>query len=78
MRTTLNIDEDVLAAAKELSQMRGCSMGRVVSDLCRAAIFTGTNITKHARSAAGFRTIPCHGNVVTEEVVNAFREIEGI
>lgn len=38
MRTTLEIDEDLLVAAKELAAARGTTAGRVVSDLLRAAL----------------------------------------
>jgi hypothetical protein len=37
MRTTLDIDEDVLQAAKELGQMRGKTAGRILSELARKA-----------------------------------------
>ena len=33
MRTTLDIDEDVLETAKELAAKRGTTAGRVLSDL---------------------------------------------
>jgi hypothetical protein len=38
MRTTLDIDEDVLRLAKHLAQERAESLGRVVSDLIRRGI----------------------------------------
>ena len=38
MRTTLNIDDDVLQAAKELAAVRGLTAGRVLSDLARTAL----------------------------------------
>lgn len=38
MRTTLNIDDDVLQAAKELAAVRGLTAGRVLSDLARGAL----------------------------------------
>lgn len=38
MRTTLNIDDDVLQAAKELAAIRGLTAGRVISDLARTAL----------------------------------------
>jgi len=38
MRTTLNLDDDVLWAAKELAALRGVPMGRIVSDLLRVAL----------------------------------------
>jgi hypothetical protein len=38
MRTTLDIDDDVLLAAKELAQARGTTTGKVLSSLARAAL----------------------------------------
>jgi len=38
MRTTLDIDDDVLQAAKELAALRGMTAGQVVSELARRAL----------------------------------------
>jgi hypothetical protein len=38
MRTTLEIDDDVLSAAKELAEARQSTAGRVISDLARQAL----------------------------------------
>jgi hypothetical protein len=38
MRTTLDLDEDVLAAVKELAAARGATAGKVLSDLARQAL----------------------------------------
>jgi hypothetical protein len=38
MRTTMDVDIDLLQAAKELAEVRGTTMGRVVSDLLRKAL----------------------------------------
>lgn len=38
MRTTLDLDDDVLQAAKELAAIRGTTAGRVLSDLARKAL----------------------------------------
>lgn len=38
MRTTLAIDDDVLAAARALADQRGRSVGDIVSELCRRAL----------------------------------------
>ena len=35
MRTTLEIEDDVLVAAKELARSGGTTAGRVISDLVR-------------------------------------------
>ena len=38
MRTTVDIDDDVLQAAKEIGRRRGLTAGRVISDLLREAL----------------------------------------
>lgn len=38
MRTTLDLDEDVLQAAKELAAVQKTTAGKVVSDLVRKAL----------------------------------------
>lgn len=38
MRTTLNLDGDVLLAVKELAKLRGVTAGEVLSELARAAL----------------------------------------
>lgn len=38
MRTTLDIDDDILAAAKDLARVEGKTAGQVLSDLARRAL----------------------------------------
>ena len=38
MRTTVNLDEDVLQAAKELAAARGTTAGKVLSELARKGL----------------------------------------
>jgi len=38
VRTTLDLDEDVLQAAKELASARGTTAGKVISELARKAL----------------------------------------
>ncbi len=38
MRTTLDIDDDVLQAAKEIAEMRRLTAGQVLSQLARKAL----------------------------------------
>jgi hypothetical protein len=38
MRTTVNIDGDVLRAARELAALSGKTLGEVLSELARAAL----------------------------------------
>lgn len=38
MRTTVNLDDDVLRAVRELAALSGQTMGQVLSDLARTAL----------------------------------------
>lgn len=38
MRTTLDLDQDILAAVKEIAEGRGSTAGKVLSDLARRAL----------------------------------------
>ncbi len=38
MRTTVNIDDDVLRASKELARLEGRTIGQVLSDLARRTL----------------------------------------
>jgi hypothetical protein len=38
MRTTIDLDEDILGLAKQLASQRGLSAGKVISDLVRQAL----------------------------------------
>ncbi len=82
MRTTLDIEDDVLAAAKELSRQQGRTAGEVVSMLLRQALTGGVArpVGRRARGAAavaGFRPFAPRGMPVTNETVNALRDAEG-
>jgi hypothetical protein len=47
MRTTLNIDDDVLQAAREIAKRERRSVGAVISDLIRKALESaGYNVSK--------------------------------
>lgn len=72
MRTTLTLDDDVLAAARQLAHESGQSLGSVVSDLARRTI-TATEPV-HVRN--GIRLLPpsASGSVVTMEDVNQLRD----
>lgn len=85
MRTTLDIDEDVLLAAKELAKRQNLSAGRVVSQLLRRVLTGQTGHGKISKrgaagfqSVAGFRPFPEGGAVVTNDAVNRLRDAEGV
>ena len=72
MRTTLDIDEDVLLAAKKLAQQRGTSAGKVVSELARKGLQRPGTLRKRN----GVPLFPARRGaaVVTLELVNRLRD----
>ena len=74
MRTTMDIDEDILLAARDLAQRRHASLGRVVSDLARQGLIRGTG-TAERNGIALFPVQPGAG-VATLELVNRLRDEE--
>ena len=83
MRTTLDIDDDLLAAAKELARREGATAGQVVSRLLRRSLTAGvepvTAAKARRRPVAGFVPFPATpGVMTTNEQVDAMRDAEGI
>ena len=80
MRTTLNIDADVLRAAKEIARRERKTAGECVSDLIREALRqrSAEGSGQSEREIYGFRAIPAGGAVVSSALVNELREDLGI
>jgi hypothetical protein len=79
MRTTLDIDDDLLAAARELARKQGRTLGEVISGLARQAL-TGaaTSGVREPRAAYGFQPFPANGKLVTNELIDELRDREGV
>lgn len=73
MRTTLTLDDDVIAVARAIAGRDQRSIGQVVSDLARKGL-KAENRTSTSRN--GFPVLPKRGVVVTLELVNALRDDE--
>ena len=88
MRTTLDIDSDLLAAAKEIARHERKSAGQVVSELMRkglTVVGTDASVIAKARGAIadqaaayGLHPFPPGDVVATNEEVNRLREDLGI
>lgn len=80
MRTTLDIDQEILDAIKEIARRTGDSAGNVISELARRAL-TQTVARQGVResdSFYGFRPIPARGSIVTNTLIDKLRDDEGI
>jgi hypothetical protein len=83
MRTTLDIEDDVLAAARELARRQGTTAGQMVSRLLRTALIGhgsqgGVPVSPN-RAVAGFRPFPAQGGqVVNNEQIDQLRDEAGL
>ena len=81
MRTTLNISDDVLFAAKETARRQKLSVGAVISELARRSLMQpaepvvsrGTS-TRHRLARLGIQPLPKRGGLVTNEAINQLRD----
>ena len=73
MRTTLAIDDDVLAVAKELALSQNKTIGEVISNLARSALRPPDAIRKH-RNGVPLLPLTPDAARVTSELVRQLRE----
>jgi hypothetical protein len=74
MRTTLDIADDVLQAAKELARRQKTSAGEVISQLARRGLQAQAAKPSEAPvDFFGFRPFPRRGGVVTNELIDELR-----
>jgi hypothetical protein len=90
MRTTLDIADDVLFAAKEAARREGATVGAVLTRLARQALLSpspsagidqlATPEYKARLARLGITPLPrlAGGGIVTDEMVNRIRDEEGI
>ncbi len=73
MRTTLNIDDDVLAVARALAERNGCSLGSAVSELARRGI-KGWDSIKDGDGFPAFGVFPAAQPITDDDVRKALRD----
>ena len=73
MRTTLTIDDDVLAAAKQFADARGLTLGEALSQLARATL---TERQRHGGTRNGIVLLPAPPDArqATLDEVNTLRD----
>jgi hypothetical protein len=72
MRTTLDIEDDVLLAARAIARQRGVSMGKVLSTLARQALTQQPLAT--TRHGVPLFPVRSDARPVTLELVNRLRD----
>lgn len=82
MRTTLDIDDSVLAAVKELARRQGRTAGEIISALARQALVHPQGpqaaAVGEAPAAYGFRPLAAGDHLVTNELVDKLRDEQGV
>ena len=92
MRTTLDIEDDVLFAAKEIAKRNKKTLGATISELARRAFAAPANlppgsdtgsraapaIASEPLAAYGIRPLPSRGGIVSNELIDRLRDAEGV
>jgi hypothetical protein len=76
MRTTLDIADDVLQAARELAQRERKTIGEVMSELARYAL-TAPNepvAAREPKAVHGLKPFARRGGIVTNELIDKLRD----
>lgn len=82
MRTTLDIDDAVLSAVKELARRQGKTAGEVISELTRQALMNPSGaseaVVREPEAMYGFRPLLEGETPVTNEIVDRLRDELGV
>ena len=78
MRTTLDIDDDVLQAVKKRARRANTTAGRVISELARHALSAPSPApqVREAKAVYGFKPLPSRGGIVTNGLIDRLRECD--
>lgn len=78
MRTTLDIDDDVLLAVKDRARSERRSAGEVISELARQALTTlQPDEVREPPTFHSFEPFPPRGRLVTNSQIDELRDDEG-
>jgi hypothetical protein len=75
MRTTVDLDRDVLLAAKAIAQQRQITLSKAISELLRQALTSKSSDQETRDGVPLFPRLPKRkGTIVTMELVNRLRD----
>ena len=76
MRTTLDIDDDVLQAARERAKREQKTIGEMVSELARRALTAPQEPlpVKEPKAVYGLKPFARRGGIVTNELIDRLRD----
>jgi hypothetical protein len=72
VRTTVDLEDDVLIAAKEIARQRGLSTGKILSELARQALSRHDGAT--TRNGVPLFPVQQGAGIVTLELINRLRD----
>jgi hypothetical protein len=79
MRTTLEIDTDVLQAAKDLAVLEKTTTGRIISRMARHGLCSESQMSQaHAMERNGIEMLPRRNELITLNHVQSILDEEGI
>ncbi|MYG41490.1 MAG: hypothetical protein F4201_11925 [Nitrospira sp. SB0677_bin_15] len=73
MRTTITIDNDVLAVARALAERNGTSLGRAISDLARRG-FRSAHVAMEQREGTVFAAASDAGPITSDDVYRSLSD----
>ena len=77
MRTTVNLDEDVLIAVQERARREKRPAGKVLSDLARQALTSQSRLDVDRETPRhGFQPLPRRGRAVSNALIDRLLEDE--
>jgi hypothetical protein len=75
MRTTLDIADDVLQAAKERAKRERKTVGEMISELARRALTTPPEpLSKEPQAVYGLKPFARRGGIVTNQLIDKLRD----
>jgi hypothetical protein len=76
MRTTLDIADDVLQAAKERARRERKTIGEIISELARRALTTPQEplSVQEPKTVYGLKPFAPRGGIVTNQLINKLRD----
>ncbi len=74
MRTTVSIDDDVLAAARSLAERQRRSLGDVISELARRGMSPVAASSRKTRAGVPLLPVSANAIPITLELVNRLRD----
>ena len=78
MRTTVALDDDVLAYARSHAQREHISMGQAISRLARDGIRSQSAPPRAVRLNSRFSLLPARDEIITTEHVRDLMDQEGV